>query len=143
MMMTPTFATLFSGGGGADIGARHAGYAPLWAVEDDAAIAAWHTRNLPDTQMIVARVQDVDYRALPRVDWLLLSRCSNVLKSTLRSRLKFLLPPAQRSQPNGLHAVHRRVLRPDVATTGDGQFLGTAKPQSFVSNIPGCIDVSI
>jgi DNA (cytosine-5)-methyltransferase 1 len=66
----PTFASLFSGGGGADIGALQAGYAPLWAVEYDAAIAEWHTRNLPDTQMIVAPVQDVDYRTLPAVDWL-------------------------------------------------------------------------
>jgi DNA (cytosine-5)-methyltransferase 1 len=64
------FASLFSGGGGADIGALQAGYTPLWAVEYDAAIAAWHTRNLPDTQMIVAPVQDVDYSTLPRVDWL-------------------------------------------------------------------------
>jgi DNA (cytosine-5)-methyltransferase 1 len=65
-----TFASLFSGGGGADIGALQAGYTPLWAVEYDAAIAEWHTRNLPDTQMIVAPVQDVDYSALPRVGWL-------------------------------------------------------------------------
>jgi DNA (cytosine-5)-methyltransferase 1 len=65
-----TFASLFSGGGGADIGALQAGYTPLWAVEYDAAIAAWHTRNLPDTRMIVAPVQNVDYSALPRVDWL-------------------------------------------------------------------------
>jgi DNA (cytosine-5)-methyltransferase 1 len=66
----PTFASLFSGGGGADIGALQAGYAPLWAVEYDAAIAEWYTRNLPDTQMIVAPVQGVDYRTLPAVDWL-------------------------------------------------------------------------
>jgi DNA (cytosine-5)-methyltransferase 1 len=68
--MMPTFASLFSGGGGADIGALQAGYTPLWAVEYDATIAASHTRNLPDTQMIVAPVQDVDYSALPAVDWL-------------------------------------------------------------------------
>jgi site-specific DNA-cytosine methylase len=35
----PTFASLFSGGGGTDIGALQAGYTPLWAVECDAAIA--------------------------------------------------------------------------------------------------------
>jgi DNA (cytosine-5)-methyltransferase 1 len=68
--MIPTFASLFSGGGGTDIGALQAGYTPLWAVECDAVIAEWHTRNLPDTQMIVAPVQDVDYRTLPVVDWL-------------------------------------------------------------------------
>jgi DNA (cytosine-5)-methyltransferase 1 len=66
----PTFASLFSGGGGADIGALQAGYTPLWAVEYDAAIAASHTRNLPDTQMLIAPVQDVDYSALPAVGWL-------------------------------------------------------------------------
>jgi DNA (cytosine-5)-methyltransferase 1 len=66
----PTFASLFSGGGGADIGALQAGYTPLWAVEYDAAIAEWHTRNLPDTQMLIAPVQDVDYSALPAVGWL-------------------------------------------------------------------------
>jgi DNA (cytosine-5)-methyltransferase 1 len=66
----PTFASLFSGGGGADIGALQAGYTPLWAVEYDATIAASHTRNLPDTQMLIAPVQDVDYSALPAVDWL-------------------------------------------------------------------------
>jgi DNA (cytosine-5)-methyltransferase 1 len=57
--MMPTFASLFSGGGGADIGALQAGYTPLWAVEYDATIAEWYTRNLPDTQMIVAPVQDL------------------------------------------------------------------------------------
>jgi DNA (cytosine-5)-methyltransferase 1 len=66
----PTFASLFSGGGGADIGALQAGYTPLWAVEYDATIAASHTRNLPDTQMLIAPVQDVDYSALPTVGWL-------------------------------------------------------------------------
>ena len=65
-----TFASLFSGGGGADIGAIQASYTPLWAVEYDTTIAEWHTRNLPDTRMIVAPVQDVDYSTLPRVDWL-------------------------------------------------------------------------
>jgi DNA (cytosine-5)-methyltransferase 1 len=68
--MMGTFASLFSGGGGADIGALQAGYTPLWAVEYDAAIAACATRNLPDTRILVAPVQDVDYSALPRVDWL-------------------------------------------------------------------------
>jgi DNA (cytosine-5)-methyltransferase 1 len=65
-----TFSSLFSGGGGVDIGALQAGYTPLWAVEYDTAIAEWHTRNLPGTRMLIAPVQDVDYSALPRVDWL-------------------------------------------------------------------------
>jgi DNA (cytosine-5)-methyltransferase 1 len=68
--MMRTFASLFSGGGGADIGAIQAGYTPIWAVEYDAAIAAWHTHNMPDAQMIVGPVQDVDYGALPAVAWL-------------------------------------------------------------------------
>jgi hypothetical protein len=54
---------------------------------------------------------------------LLLSTCSNVLESTLCPFPKFLLRPVQPSQVKDLHTVHRRLLRPDVATTGDGWFM--------------------
>jgi DNA (cytosine-5)-methyltransferase 1 len=64
-----TFASLFSGGGGADIGAIAAGFAPLWAVEYDAAIAGVYRANLGD-HIIVDDVCNVDYATLPRVDWL-------------------------------------------------------------------------
>ena len=64
-----TFASLFSGGGGADIGAIAAGFTPLWAVEHDAAIADVYRANLGD-HIITADVCNVDYATLPRVDWL-------------------------------------------------------------------------
>lgn len=64
-----TFASILSGGGGADLGAQAAGFTPLWAVEYDAAIAGVYRANLGD-HIIVADVCDVDYTALPRVDWL-------------------------------------------------------------------------
>ncbi len=35
-----TFASLFSGGGGADFGAISAEFQPLWAIENDPDIAA-------------------------------------------------------------------------------------------------------
>jgi DNA (cytosine-5)-methyltransferase 1 len=65
----PTFASLFSGGGGADLGAKAAGYTPVWAVEHDAAIAGVYRASLGD-HIIVADVCAVDYAALPAVDWL-------------------------------------------------------------------------
>ena len=42
----PTFASLFSGGGGADIGARNAGYTLAWGLEIDERIAWEANRNL-------------------------------------------------------------------------------------------------
>jgi DNA (cytosine-5)-methyltransferase 1 len=65
----PAFASLFAGGGGADLGAIAAGFTPLWAVEHDAAIAGVYRANLGD-HVLVADVCAVDYAALPRVDWL-------------------------------------------------------------------------
>lgn len=62
-----TFASIFSGGGLADVGAMAAGCAPIWAVEYNPAIAEWHCKNVPG-DMIVARVQDVDPCPLPIPD---------------------------------------------------------------------------
>lgn len=64
-----TFATLFSGGGGADLGLMAAGLRPLWAVEYDARIAGVYAENFGHAP-IVADVRSVDYAALSRVDWL-------------------------------------------------------------------------
>ena len=64
-----TFATLFSGGGGADVGLMAAGLSPLWGVEYDTDIAAVYRQNIGD-HVIVADVRSIDYAALPRVDWL-------------------------------------------------------------------------
>ena len=64
-----TFASLFSGGGGADLGAIAAGYTPLWAVEYDPDLAAVYRANLGD-HVITADVAAVDYTTVPRVHWL-------------------------------------------------------------------------
>lgn len=63
------FGTLFSGGGGADLGLMAAGLSPSWAVEYDAKIAGVYADNIGHAP-IVADVRGVDYAALPRVDWL-------------------------------------------------------------------------
>ena len=67
-MTLHTFATLFSGGGGVDVGLTAAGLQHAWGVEYDAAIAGVAADN--GFAPIVADVRSVDYAALPRVDWL-------------------------------------------------------------------------
>lgn len=67
--MTFTFASLFSGGGGADLGLMAAGGRPLWAVEYDPAIAGVYRQNIGD-HVVIGDVRAVDYSALPAVDWL-------------------------------------------------------------------------
>lgn len=64
-----TCATLFSGGGLADIGLKQAGYTPLWAVEYDAAIADVYARN-HGPHVIVGDVRAVEFGALPAPDFL-------------------------------------------------------------------------
>lgn len=64
-----TFATMFTGFGGADIGLMSAGLTPLWGVEYDAAIADVYRQNIGD-HVIVSDVRTVDYATLPGVDWL-------------------------------------------------------------------------
>ena len=64
-----TFAALFSGGGGVDVGLMAAGLSPLWGVEYDADIARVYRQNIGD-HVIVADVRSVDYAALPHADWL-------------------------------------------------------------------------
>lgn len=67
--MARTLATLFSGGGGFDAGAKDAGYTPLWGVEYDPAIAA-HYESVIGAHCIRADVGGVDYATLPRPDHL-------------------------------------------------------------------------
>jgi len=62
------FGTMFSGGEGAGVGLQAAGLRHAWGVEYDPAIAAVAQINGFDVR--VADVRDVDYAALPRVDWL-------------------------------------------------------------------------
>ena len=64
-----TFATMFTGFGGADVGLMNSGLSPLWGVEYDASIADVYRQNIGD-HVIVSDVRTVDYAALPAVDWL-------------------------------------------------------------------------
>lgn len=64
-----TFATMFSGFGGADVGLMAAGLRPLWGVEYDADIAGVYRHNIGD-HVIIDDVRNVDYSLLPHVDWL-------------------------------------------------------------------------
>lgn len=64
-----TFATMFSGFGGADVGLMAAGLRPLWGIEYDADIARVYRNNIGD-HVIIDDVRNVDYSSLPHVDWL-------------------------------------------------------------------------
>lgn len=63
-----TFATMFSGGGLADVGLRQAGLAHAWGIELDAKRAEVAQRNGFDVR--AASVLEVDPKSLARVDWL-------------------------------------------------------------------------
>jgi DNA (cytosine-5)-methyltransferase 1 len=67
-----TFASLFTGGGLADIGAKQAGYSLLWGVELDPAIAAVAQQNLGHP-VYQASVVDMDWATLERPDHLHMS----------------------------------------------------------------------
>lgn len=84
-------ATLFSGGGGWEVGAVNAGLRPVLAVEYEPWIAAWHHRVFPDALTLAADVREVDYAALGRnlggVDVLVASPpCQATSKSGLQAR---------------------------------------------------------
>ena len=66
--MTLTYASLFTGGGLADWGAKAAGLTPVWGVEYDPAIAAVAQANDPTGTVYAADARAMDYAALPRVD---------------------------------------------------------------------------
>lgn len=69
-MNKPTCASLFSGGGLWELGAKAAGFNPVWAVELEPAIAEVFHANHPDTPITVASVQDVNPARLEAVDLL-------------------------------------------------------------------------
>lgn len=72
-----TFATIFSGGELAGIGAMAAGLTPIWGVEHDHDIASVAETNTP-SKVIVSRAQDVDYSKLVAPFWLHFSpQCVN------------------------------------------------------------------
>lgn len=62
-----TYGDLFTGFGGASLGAIQAGLTPLWGIEYDAKIAAVANDNLGG-HVITANILDVDVHTLPSVD---------------------------------------------------------------------------
>lgn len=62
-----TYGDLFTGFGGASLGAMAAGLRPLWGIEYDAKIAAVANDNLGG-HVVVANILDVDPATLPAVD---------------------------------------------------------------------------
>jgi DNA (cytosine-5)-methyltransferase 1 len=71
-MNKKTFASLFTGGGLADIGAKNAGYSLLWGVELDPAIATIAQQNLGHP-VYQSSVVDMDWATLERPDHLHMS----------------------------------------------------------------------
>lgn len=62
------FASIFTGGGGADIGLMKAGLTHMWGIEYDEKIAAVANDNIGN--VICASVLDVDPSELDKPDWL-------------------------------------------------------------------------
>ena len=72
-----TIGSMFSGGGGADLGAMMAGLSHLWGIESDPGIADLYRSNVGDG-IICADVGSIDYSALPAPDLLWASpSCKN------------------------------------------------------------------
>jgi DNA (cytosine-5)-methyltransferase 1 len=68
-----TFATLFTGGGGADLGLESAGFKSIWGIERDPKIAKVAQANFPNTKIINQCVGSASPRHLERVDLLWMS----------------------------------------------------------------------
>lgn len=61
------YASIFTGGGLADVGAQSAGYSLKWGIEREPRVAEWAVRNLGH-EVIVSDVALIDPRKLERVD---------------------------------------------------------------------------
>lgn len=59
--------SLFSGCGGLDLGLRDAGFDITWATDNDPLCAESHKANFPDTNFLLAPIQDVDCEHLAGV----------------------------------------------------------------------------
>lgn len=105
----PTSASLFSGGKFADVGLMAAGFAPIWGVEMDPAIAEVADANLPGVT-IRARVEDVDYRRLEPPDLLW---ASPECKEFSSAKTNGVEGPAQRAQADAICAA-LTALRPPL-----------------------------
>lgn len=64
------FASLFTGMGGADIGAMQSGLTPIWGIEINPAIADLARMNFYSHKIITGDVGRFDYSRLERPDWL-------------------------------------------------------------------------
>lgn len=64
------FASLFTGMGGADLGAIQAGLTPIWGVEINPAIANLAQENFPAHKILKGDVGNIDYSKLKSPDWL-------------------------------------------------------------------------
>lgn len=69
----PTFATLFTGGGGADLGLEAAGFRSIWGIERDPKIAKVAQQNFPSTQVFNQCIGKTRIHHLERVDLLWMS----------------------------------------------------------------------
>jgi DNA (cytosine-5)-methyltransferase 1 len=69
----PTFATLFMGGGGADLGLEAAGFKSLWGIERDPKIAEVARLNFPNTKVFNSCVGEIRTHLMERVDLLWMS----------------------------------------------------------------------
>lgn len=68
-----TCGSLFTGGGGADIGLKQAGFKSLWGIERDVKIAKIAQLNFPDSVIINHGVGDINLRGLKPIDLLWMS----------------------------------------------------------------------
>ena len=57
--------SLFSGGGGLDLGFQKSGFSILWANEYDKNIWATHEKNFPNTQLCKKSIRDIDVKEVP------------------------------------------------------------------------------
>lgn len=71
-MTAPTCGSFFSGCGGSDMGAIHAGFTPLFGVEFNPVVAQSYVQNVGE-HIIVGDVRKVDLHALPSVDFFMAS----------------------------------------------------------------------
>lgn len=73
-MVKKTYASLFTGGGLADIGAQQSGYEVVWGIDNDPQVQEWGDYNVGHSDTYhLADVTEFDFDKVPRVDHLHLS----------------------------------------------------------------------
>lgn len=81
-------ATIFSGGGGSEIGLQSAGFEIAWAIEKEANIASVHSINFPKCRTLIADARNVNPEDLEPVDWLHASPPCQQFSSARRNTTK-------------------------------------------------------